>query len=1352
MQKYLLPPRQALTSVENIGPAAHPIAEKRRNIEQFRKVNKLKLEDSFSIANDEDELDLILTAISKIVVESVSTVQPDIAESILKLLRKAKNVRGNGGVDLKRNNGKLKCQPPGNNIATAEHKHSNDATISAGPSSARKRRASINSSSDAFDILNIGESTIESDSLPSSLIHCSSSADNIVKSISSVNKTSRSETPTKYESIICSSPTAILDGPQHGLLHWSVPDEKVEVLQQSSITADIDTTSLMGIEIESKSKRNIIKKKEKKKPTGIKANRRRSCLPSMAETYLLPSSDDIIVVTDINTNIEPATDKASPFEGNFDSKGPLQQETTQEFTFDLLPNDAPPVYPSSARKRRASMNGSPSSHLSEGLQHLSCGESITEVMAGRESLSSGLMHWSSSLETNVRADEETTCPLIEEPLEDCSETFIPQDDDVLMIHSQMFEGEDASYDEVGQGILHWDTGDVDNSSQPIMDSDFDSCLEVDSRPRRNVRDKKKEKRKPTGGKSTRRRSYLPPIVESHVLNTAGEDTAPETGLNESILSSRFAATSVEDDSFLGGILHWECSNDGSERTSKIAAPVYDYPVEPTPRVSSQEVVSTYDESINNDADVMKMLMEQEDLKSFPPSAISDMKVTASESRGRSRRRASLSAESFIKSLNTASHRGSPQATATLAALSAATAADLVAEGESEPSHIMARNKRRKKTKLLDNVVENLPFVSLEKELEGVRANVPAPPQDNSMSMSSEGGTIGVPAANTFLSSALIEQMLGAPMLSISSNILDRVEVEGDVVSKAESIVDKAISSSSSSSFLVNESSLLCIVVVALLAGVDSEQVESLVANLRVLCEVPLTDEKILQYSSIEKSFHSINSNGLTLSQSQSSSSKGLAAKKTVRFNAVDGSAIDPPNDRRPLSWISLLLEAKKVYLLSESIGRFLNRERDSSFTRKHDLSVLCAVLLFFSTEKYAEIIVRNVCKQGSRVSPNFVSSAELQTIAQFLLGEISLQLSKGTTAFSLEKGLRQSSTCLRKRSSWMLSAVVRYQLRWCLDLPPPCISVPSAPSRDGSAVTEDLYSTYRSRLHHIIEILQPLTEEALRAKPAYSVDETIRALNFPSGQRSQKAMAFLNSVKEFFCARPFANLSFLFAEALRQVSALLSLICSSCGGDAPLLCELAPLDCLCQLRVDSTTVASALARSIRAADKDSRFDICQTILGGEVAVNFLQNVFGSIPDLSLTCHSINSSSGSTLSQSSLPVNDVIIDTVQTLRELSSVCMEDESKESHLQLLRGGFEGLRSAIFPVHREQQQAYHILPKELIRLCNTELYSYLDSLSRSKTPIAEDVYCHSILIFPTILSRADISQTGGQESELKK
>ena len=45
---------------------------------------------------------------------------------------------------------------------------------------------------------------------------------------------------------------------------------------------------------------------------------------------------------------------------------------------------------------------------------------------------------------------------------------------------------------------------------------------------------------------------------------------------------------------------------------------------------------------------------------------------------------------------------------------------------------------------------------------------------------------------------------------------------------------------------------------------------------------------------------------------------------------------------------------------------------------------------------------------------------------------------------------------------------------------------------------------------------------------------------------------------------------------------------------------------------------------------------------------------------------------------------------------------------------------------------------------LCNTEIYGYLDSVSRSKSPTADDIYCNSILIFPTILSRTDISQHG--------
>ena len=91
-------------------------------------------------------------------------------------------------------------------------------------------------------------------------------------------------------------------------------------------------------------------------------------------------------------------------------------------------------------------------------------------------------------------------------------------------------------------------------------------------------------------------------------------------------------------------------------------------------------------------------------------------------------------------------------------------------------------------------------------------------------------------------------------------------------------------------------------------------------------------------------------------------------------------------------------------------------------------------------------------------------------------------------------------------------------------------------------------------------------------------------------------------------------------------------------------------------------------------------------------------------------------------------------------------MDDESKESHLQLLRDGFDGLRAAIFPRQTEHRggPSHLLLPKELISLCNTEMYGYLDSVSRSKSPTADDIYCNSILIFPTILSRTDISQHG--------
>ena len=1199
MHNYLLPQRQQrqpLTSVENL----HPLqpSDKKINTDNFRKKTLLKLEDSFSIANeDDDELDSVFAAISKIVVENVSINQPSVAESILKLLRKAKNVKDRKDENrLSRNIISLNYQPVEDTKITEEVK-----AFSVGPSSARKRRASISnnvtSSLPSFtpsEIINVGKTNaefIESDFISSDRIP-SSSVENIVVN----EKESSKNTSDRYEETSCSPPVEILEGMEDGIMHWNISDDSDNFLH--SVTnrkaEEIDCNS-MSVKINSKPKRNM-KRKEKKKITTCKTTRRRSCLPTLAEFHVHTTEEDQtggdkIIKEDTGFQTEPIS--------------PQQPETVHEVDFHLASNDAC-VKQISARQTRASIDSFPPSNLSEDLPHLSYRESLLEVMIESDSLSSGLIHWSSVHENNFPVEILPTETKREGKLPESADN-LNQDEDV-MISSLAFEAdEDFSYNDVGPGLLHWDTS--LHSAQQSLDIDIsqsDSCSQSDSsKATRNARDKKKEKarKKPIGGKTTRRTSCLPPIGETDSHLNAGEDIAVETKINDSILSSRFACASVDEDTFLGGILHWECSSEVGERTFNVAPPPpeHNYPVYPTPVDSSKEIMPAIDDA---DADVMKMLMELEDLKSFPISAVSDIKVSASESRGRSRRRASLSAESFIKTLTNASHRGSPQATATLASLSAATAADLIAEGDSDPPPIMARNKRQKKTKLLENVVVNLPppSVSVEQDL-----NVNQFPQVNQLLPShSETDNIAVPSTTAPESSTnSIERMVGVRLLSISSDLLVRLEMESDVVARAESIINNAKLPSNSFA-LVSESSLLCIVVVALLANDDCTQVESLVGNIRIFCEIPMTEEKIIQYSSIEKAFQSVNSNGLTLSQSQSSASvnKGpieKKKKKTVRFNAVDGSAIDPPNDRRPLSWISLLLGAKKMHMLSVVVGNFLCKSNNATFSNKHDLSLLCAVLLFLSSGKNADTVVRHTSKQrSSSGSLSFVSGAELQTVATFLLNEIILQSMHRSSSLAAENNnLLLLNPSLRVRSSWMLSAVVRYQLRWCLDLPPPCISVPSATSRDGSAATEDVYSSYRSPLHHRIEILQPLTEEALRAKPAYSVDEIIASLNFSSGARSQKATAFLNTVKILFCAQPFANLSFLFAEALRQVSAMLSLICSSssCGGDAPLslLRELAPLDCLCQLRANSAAVASALTGFIKAVDKDCRFEVCQVI-------------------------------------------------------------------------------------------------------------------------------------------------------------
>ena len=162
----------------------------------------------------------------------------------------------------------------------------------------------------------------------------------------------------------------------------------------------------------------------------------------------------------------------------------------------------------------------------------------------------------------------------------------------------------------------------------------------------------------------------------------------------------------------------------------------------------------------------------------------------------------------------------------------------------------------------------------------------------------------------------------------------------------------------------------------------------------------------------------------------------------------------------------------------------------------------------------------------------------------------------------------------------------------------------------------------------------------------------------------------------------------------------------------------------------------------------------KTLLGGEAAVNFLQNVFVCVPELPETSHDINRiaanslicNSSSSSSISSLLVEEVIIDAIETLHDLtvhnaavslSSLSSSDDFREPHWQLLKRGFKALRSALLP--SDPSHPSHLLPKSVLSLCNAELQNYLETIGRAKLPSVDDIHFHTILIFPTIIRKED-------------
>ena len=785
---------------------------------------------------------------------------------------------------------------------------------------------------------------------------------------------------------------------------------------------------------------------------------------------------------------------------------------------------------------------------------------------------SGLMHWDESIESNE------TVKLAEDPSpsqkihgESSSEAKQSIHHSSLPSISKMEEKLETddhqtieSYDcsTFGEeGIIHWEMTDFNPMEKPLLVED-DSTNILTSQKVKTSKPKKKET-------ARRRLSCRPQSLLIQSIEAAKDSEPQKESIGEasaegqkdsSIIQPHFPV--VAEDPFFEGVLHWECESEMTFKDNALNG------------ITPPQDEGTAEEPMN-DEKVMVMLLEQEDLKSFPASASKDISVLASASRGRSRRRASLSAECFIKSLSTASHRGSPQAAATLAAISKATAEDLALEGETEIEPSINVKKRQRKAKATIKSGSS----TKQSGMENLNNKVSTRPETKML------------LRNDFDS----VNRLGFSSIEIPNQLLSQLSDNNSILSDAKNLVERLFSQWKLGAFglaLVNDVILLSIAIIALLSKINEKEVEDILLLIVSVCKLPENDEKIIKYSNIEKASLSMKGSSLlfksdSTSSTSSSSQSTNKIKKSVRFNSFDGSAVDPPNDRRLFSWASLLLTAKKLHFVSSSISELLNTNKGLAECER-TLALLCSILSFLSSENNAEALTHHLLLSSLNTFTASPSTSELKTTASFLLTEILFQLTskRGETAYSAANNVK---AYLRQRSTWMLSAVIRYQLRWSLDLPPPCIS---AFNSEGSSSTGDLYATYRSGLHAFIEICQPFSEEALKASPVYGMEEIVTALECPGLPKTMKYLCFVEAVTTSFAAQPFANLSCLFAEALRQITEMLTIISRHCEEGEEFVHD-SLVDYCSRLRKDSSNCANVLSSVIKNSENEKSFSICQ---------------------------------------------------------------------------------------------------------------------------------------------------------------
>ena len=167
-------------------------------------------------------------------------------------------------------------------------------------------------------------------------------------------------------------------------------------------------------------------------------------------------------------------------------------------------------------------------------------------------------------------------------------------------------------------------------------------------------------------------------------------------------------------------------------------------------------------------------------------------------------------------------------------------------------------------------------------------------------------------------------------------------------------------------------------------------------------------------------------------------------RRRVTFLTTAGCSSSPPNDRRPESFLNTMADAQRLH---QALG-------------------LCDELAALplpaplSADGAAEGGGSPLLEALGRVAGLPGLDREAASLANIIREE----LQPRPDAQQGDEGEAPVPSPLRFRLSWMLSAVIRYNLRWLLDVPPPSISAP----RDGGDYLA--IADVRSSVHTLIKV------------------------------------------------------------------------------------------------------------------------------------------------------------------------------------------------------------------------------------------------------------------------------------------